>query len=257
MPGHNNWFQVNHKELTEPFKFTYTLPESYNPMPFQAAADYTAICLAEMYSKLHLCFSGGLDSEFVGEVFVRNNIPFVPVILDCEMTKLESSRAFEWCDSKSIEPYVIEYLDNEKLVLDIIRLAHIIQETPDVGIVPMIIDESIPGADLVTGFGDQFVVDDIVGDDVILESHDFYLEANTNHPGAFFTYTPELFFASINDIDRSLHAQTAKSNLYGIPNRPKLRQILDFGRYSYASRHYITPRKNTAWIGNLEDITHT
>ena len=257
MPGHNNWFQVNHKELTEPFKFTYTLPESYNPMPFQAAADYTARCLAEMYSKLHLCFSGGLDSEFVGEVFVRNNIPFVPVILDCEMTKLESSRAFEWCDSKSIEPYVIEYLDNEKLVLDIIRLAHIIQETPDVGIVPMIIDEFIPGANLVTGFGDPFVVDDIVGDDVILESHDFYLEANTNHPGAFFTYTPELFFASINDIDRSLHAQTAKSNLYGIPNRPKLMQILDFGQYSHASHHYITLGKNVTWIGNLEDLTHT
>ena len=255
MPGHNNWFQVNHKELTEPFKFTYTLPESYNPMPFQAAADYTARCLAKKYSKLHLGFSGGLDSEFVGEVFVRNNIPFVPVIINCEMTKLESSRAFEWCDSKSITPYIIEYLDNEKLVLDIIRLGHSIQETPGISIFPMIIDESIPGADLVTGFGDPFVVDDIVGDDVILESHDFYLEANTNHPGAFFTYTPELFFASINDIDRSLHSQTAKSSLYGIPNRPKLRLALDFGLHSKFSRDYSTPRKNITWIVNFADLT--
>ena len=224
-------------------------------MPFQAAADYTARCLAKKYSKLHLGFSGGLDSEFVGEVFVRNNIPFVPVILDCEMTKLESSRAFEWCDSKSIEPYVIEYPDNEKLVLDIIRLGHSIQETPGISIFPMIIDEFIPGADLVTGFGEPFHNGDIIGDILEIESHDFYLEANTNHPGAFFSYTPELFFSLIQEVDCTLDTQTAKSNLYGIPNRPKLRQILEFGRYSYASRHYITPKENTAWIGNLEDLT--
>ena len=224
-------------------------------MPFQAAADYTARCLAKKYSKLHLGFSGGLDSEFVGEVFVRNNIPFVPVIINCEMTKNETERAFEWCDSKSITPYIIEYLDNEKLVLDIIRLGHSIQETPGISIFPMIIDEFIPGADLVTGFGEPFHNGDIIGDILEIESHDFYLEANTNHPGAFFSYTPELFFSLIQEVDCTLDTQTAKSNLYGIPNRPKLRQILEFGRYSYASRHYITPKENTAWIGNLEDLT--
>jgi hypothetical protein len=50
------------------------------------------------------------------------------------------------------------------------------------------------------------------------------------HPGAFFSYTPEIFRAGINDIDTSKNSQVAKSELYQILFRPKMHNN-PFGYY--------------------------
>jgi hypothetical protein len=60
-----------------------------------------------------------------------------------------------------------------------------------------------------------------------LEGHDYYLELayKDAHPGAFFSYTPEIFRALITNLNTNVNSQLAKSELYGLLPRPKINFI--------------------------------
>jgi hypothetical protein len=82
-------------------------------------------------------------------------------------------------------------------------------------------------ASILTGNGEPFHNSDLdypMGDELEFEQYDWYLETSKpNNPGSFFTYTPDLFFSLVNSIDTSLPTQLAKSKLYNVPFRPKVK----------------------------------
>ena len=82
--------------LTTPFNATFNIQSPVSTMSFNDAADYTANLIAHKYDNLHLCFSGGLDSEYVATVLCRNEIPFTPVIL-LTPNNAEIWYAFKFC----------------------------------------------------------------------------------------------------------------------------------------------------------------
>jgi len=242
--GHQHWLHTNleagsvKNNITDPFAVKFDIKAPVLNLDFNSAADYTAKLIADKYTNLHLCLSGGLDSEFVAVVLLRNRIPFVPVILSTRNNH-ESWYAFKFCDEHKLTPVVFDFTSSirtadtkfviEDLVIQIIENATVLKIPIDESIIPNIIVKllSDPTANVLTGYGDSGHNSDRfsepMGDVFEITDHEFYLnlEYGDSHPGAFFTFTPEIFKAIITDIDVNKNSQSSKSTLYGLQFRSK------------------------------------
>lgn len=82
---------------------------------------YEETCLiAEMtyeqrQGDLHLCYSGGLDSEYVLAVFKSLGMKIVPVIMRTQYNHHDTQYAFKYCEMLNIKPIIID-LDFDKFV---------------------------------------------------------------------------------------------------------------------------------------------
>jgi len=88
------------------------------------AAERVANDIYKTYkSKLYLAMSGGVDSEYIADILLKNNIPFIPIIFKLEShNQIDIWWAFRWCEQHKIKPTVIEC--NVKTYLkDYIKLA--------------------------------------------------------------------------------------------------------------------------------------
>jgi hypothetical protein len=70
---------------------------------------------AEKQGNLHVCYSGGLDSEYVLAVFRTLGMNITPVIMRTKYNYHETQYAFKYCDAHNISPVVID-LDYDKFV---------------------------------------------------------------------------------------------------------------------------------------------
>lgn len=70
---------------------------------------------AQKQGTLYLCYSGGLDSEYVLSVFRHLKMKIKPVIMRTAYNSHETVYAFEYCKNNNIKPIVIE-LDYDKFV---------------------------------------------------------------------------------------------------------------------------------------------
>jgi hypothetical protein len=232
--GHNGWASINLERdnlvnITAPFEFTTTaVPVA---MTFTKAADYTAQLIATKYTNLHLCLSGGLDSEFVAKVLVRNSIPFTPVIVAADYVDAENWYAYKFCQDNKLTPLVLDFAGKEKhieLVKMLIAHAHKHCLPFDRSLIVNVVATLLPEAHIITGYGDPVHVSSTfyepIGPLVELTDHDYFLdvEYGTKHPGAFFSYTPELFASLIKELDITKNSQMAKAELYGILCRSKI-----------------------------------
>ncbi len=232
--GHNNWLSIN-LEKDNRLNITNSFAVKFNVGPttmlFSEAADYTANLIANEYDNLHLCLSGGIDSEFVATVLLRNNIKFTPVIMLADYTKIENWYAFKFCKEHNIAPLVLDYSGKEKhidLAKQIIVYARQHSLPFDSALLVNIIAEQLPNAAIITGYGDPVHVSSTysepIGETVELTDHHYFLDVvhGAVHPGAFFSYTPELFYAMVRELDVTKNTQDAKSSLYNILWRPKI-----------------------------------
>ena len=244
--GHQHWLHTNleagsfKNNITDPFAVKFDIKAPVLNLDFNSAADYTAKLIADKYTNLHLCLSGGLDSEFVAVVLLRNRIPFVPVILPT-CNNHESWYAFKFCDEHKLTPVVFDFASSirtadtkfvmEDLLIQIIENATTLKIYNDESLIPNIIVKLLadPTANVLTGYGEPLPVpisdgfSEPMSDMFELADHEFYLnlEYGDRHPGGFFTYTPEIFKAMITDIDINKNSQIAKSTLYGLQSRSK------------------------------------
>lgn len=90
--------------------------------PNRAVKSYyeeTSIALQIIYESrvapLQLCYSGGLDSEFVLAVCLKLGIPIEPVIMITDYNKDETSYAFKFCNKHNLTPTIIN-LDFDKFI---------------------------------------------------------------------------------------------------------------------------------------------
>jgi len=223
--GYNNWIKCN-PSITDPFTVEFNPTQMVLPLGFQQSADYTAKLINVNYKNIYLCLSGGIDSEYVATVLLRNKIPFIPVILDADFARTEVQYAYKFCSTANIVPQVIDYTGpngHHRLIKELAALAFRLNLPMDHGIIPNLISKLIPDANILTGYGDPFSVNinSPIGNMNEFYDHDYYLHLSGNHPGAFFSYTPEMLRAMIAEIDTTKSIQDAKEQLYRIGWRPK------------------------------------
>ena len=245
--GYDRWFKTNlikesYSNITDPFNVIFDIKTPVMDLSFDAAADYTAKLIAEKYKNLHLCLSGGLDSEFVAKVLCRNHIHFTPIIF-LPFADSETWYALKFCDENRLEPKILNF-PTDSLILAIFKKATKLKVPVDESLVPSIILESIgdPTAKILTGYGEPFNNSkyyEKMGSVLEISDHDFYLnlEYDDLHPGSFLTYTPEVFKAIVRDIDCELDTQTAKSKLYTILPRTKIYTTFKYDKFEMCQRN--------------------
>lgn len=234
-----SWDGLPKRRRQENLKVIFTQRTS-TVMSFHEACDKTAVEISSKYKNLYVAFSGGCDSENVCNVFLRNHIPFTPIILVYDHVKydfqrLESGYALEWCQRHKIKPMIVktaELVDSieEKFsFLDIkprLYLGHITTT-----LLKKIMDDC--GGNLVTGYQLEYYPDheqmtylepqlgDYVG--FVMEETDNYLETMipNRHPWAFHYWNPDIVAAFVNEWDTSLTMQENKAKIYQVSHRPK------------------------------------
>lgn len=237
MPGLDNWLAINIKlgqnNNQIPLKVTF---EHTSPVDlcFETASNSAALDIANKHDNLHLCLSGGMDSEYVASVLIRNKIKFTPVVcLINKISKIEAWWAFHFCKQHNIVPLVFDYSTSiDQLIKLMLNHSLRLKSPLNLGFLPNAIADLIGGGKLITGGGallhNSKSYSEPLGDILEIEEHDYYFDIiNPTHPGAFFTYTPNMFFSMIYSIDRTVNSQVAKSKLYNVPFRSKVHSTLE------------------------------
>lgn len=235
--GHNRWLSVNinagdSTNFSTPLNFTSNLTDSIDLLEFHAAADYTAKLISKRYNNIHLMLSGGLDSEYVASVLIRSNIKFTPIIILTPNVDTEPWYAFKFCDENKLSPLVLDYTatnDYVNLIDQVVSKAEKLKVPCVSGLLSNVVID-ILGNDIkiLNGFGEPFYdsADYREKTSEVLElcyhQHFTELEHGDSHPGAFFTYTPELVKSSMLSITTDCHSQLAKAKLYNVLPRAKM-----------------------------------
>lgn len=230
--GYCDWHsvraQINEFPASSTFEYTFN-HQSVEKLTFQLAADHTAQMLHQECSNIYLGLSGGLDSEFVAEVLWRNGIPFTPIVAVLP-DDIDHFYALHWCQTKSIQPLIINFNRNDaRLLNESIKAVHILKQKTNLTSVNLYLEK------YVRSIGGQFVT----GDSPLLQHTDNFYQAagpvfdihwlvytgnlidrdcTSQH---FLLYTPEILLAAATEIDYTLNDSAGKAKLYGIPYRPK------------------------------------
>ena len=244
--GHNDWFCTNLDEtvgvsldqIENNFKVWFNIDHNIPSLTLDAAADYTAKIIEQRFQNLHLALSGGLDSEYVAKVLLRNKIKFTAVIIKTN-DDYEFWYAEKFCQENNIKPIIIDLSADAVEILKLFyKHALILKKPLSIGLSTSILADLLPiDASIITGYGEPFYNSsnfvEPMGNMLEICDHDFYLnfEYKNKHPSSFFNYTPELFLSMIENIDTSLNTQIAKANLYKVLPRAKSNLNLDAYKY--------------------------
>jgi hypothetical protein len=108
--GYLNWsgegssWNVDIKPVTQPVKSFY-----------EETVKVAEMIWSQKSSPLYLCYSGGLDSEFVLCLFLNLKMNIQPVIMRTQYNHPETKYAFKLCEEKNIKPIIID-LDYDKFI---------------------------------------------------------------------------------------------------------------------------------------------
>lgn len=231
MPGYSNWYDIQfttHDSHNE-FELSLNSPAVFE-FPFQVAANYTAKKIAEQHKNIYVALSGGLDSEFVASVFLRNGIAFTPVVIATNAGN-DHFYALQWCADNQITPMIVNINRDD---IDYVKFCHArmrqlritsvsnlmvcyaAQRVADLGGTLVTGDPTIPR--LTTEF------DEAIGDVFKTYWFEFLLGIvyPGQHVGGFFFYTPEMARSYAEHVDTSLNDARARTRLYEtVPYRPK------------------------------------
>lgn len=229
--GHNNWCSIGvtatqiHFKINNPAKKVFT--------NFVEACDYNTDCLVNDYQlkEFYIALSGGLDSEVVANSFLRNKIKFVPIIIKLAgINDIESWYAEYWCYKNNCKPLIIN-LSIDDIEKKFIPYLGKIKHTHQIAVVTYLwlsdYVQSINGC-LVTGLGDiNWDYDSkIFYNNACDWSNELYL--HNNHPGGWFSYTPEFAATYVKQFDIFIDEQYNKLKFYNISPRPKIPYVDKF-----------------------------
>jgi hypothetical protein len=225
MPGHKDWYSIS----VSPFQVDFH-PHDFCKLSFRDACDYTAKIIAEDFDNLYLAFSGGYDSELVADVLLRNKIKFTPYIWRDQFSR-ETDFALHWCMKHGIEPIIFNgnFLDikTDRILRGLASSFH---SKDHLGAINMMIAKLVEkiGGSLITGTGivasGGLDYPNPMSTETDWQKNEFFVDLlGKPHVGSFFFYTPEILLSYAREIDQSLSTQEAKSRLYGIGFRPKIK----------------------------------
>lgn len=214
---------------------------------FDRACDQVAREIYQSSKNLYVALSGGSDSEYVASCFLRNNIPFTPLLVDYKKYQATAPQyelwyAHQWCKKHQLQPKIFEVdtypsSAEEKQHYDKIK-PRLFYGVITSGSLSMLMDE-LDGS-LVTGAQLEYYPDHEqmtylepqLGNynGFVLEETDYYLETlnNNQHPWAFFYWNPEIMASFVNAWDTNLTMQENKSAIYKTSPRPKFGYSANF-----------------------------
>ena len=229
MSTHLNWFKSNIRErLVDP---SVDLKLELNPYPFETmdfhtAANYTANLIRKTHNNIFVSLSGGADSEYTLQSFVRNDIIVTPIIVETTGNQIELVEAYRICNELNLKPTILSIDDD-----DYLRWYHkIVKTISGYGIycIPSIIAcEYARDYSGVVVIGEHLIDTDKMSNKITPGANewDFYNECfvGEEYTIPFFNYTVELAYAMINSIE-NIPLNVFKSSLY----RTKQRDIVDY-----------------------------
>ena len=224
----NNWTFCDlktYKPLTVLIK-----PQTLITGTFQNHCDRVVKNIADQGRPIALFYSGGLDSEFILSVFLRNNIPATPVVIATPFNKQELCYAVEFLKQNNLDPIIYQY-DNESFFrnslatakkLNIRNLSQAIQLS--------LMDElTCLNYNVITGHGDPYFSELNMS---FGEWDFYYLNFYPNHVGAFFLYDYSLHRCMVEEFKYSEPIQANKCRLYNLEMRPKIDLSKAFLKYA-------------------------
>ena len=228
MIGLNDWIEVNDYYCSFDFSELKILNK-------EQCIDYTIENIQKNHSNLFLALSGGIDSEFAANSLLSRGVNFTPIIMDIKSNSIEKWYAYKWCYENKKKPLVIEMTEFQ--VLTYFTQIAVKKQIPFYSVISWILSEIVysKGGSLVLG-GEE-VIDDR---DHLLTNKSFAkmsenLETNKyafsvemedkGHVGGFLSYTPELFYNCLKELNYSIDGQLALCQYYNISPRPKINAI--------------------------------
>lgn len=233
MATKNNWFTttLNNRNKDNLCDFDINMvPYEFKSGKFTDEAARVAHELVEKNDNLHICYSGGLDSEFVLNTFLKESLPITPILIDTPYNQVELEWAHNFCKEKNVKFEILTYTKNE--IVDKMK-----EKTIDRGLfallggLPLVVCDEVNkvSGKLITGYGDPFEVhsgiqpNNPIPTNLCFSEWDYYLDSYDNtHPSGFFTYDLGLFYSLITQIDYNCKLQESKSKLYGLKERQKM-----------------------------------
>ena len=201
-------------------------------LPFNDACTAHAASLAQQHSKIFCGLSGGLDSEYVLRKLIQAGANVTPVIVLDLFPFNEAQYAFHACKQLGLTPKVVPA--TASMVLQPAHTKTWSVDWASVAAQKIVVEiAEMSGAVYVSGEGDMVphgrgaaLIKPLGADwDCVLYGEIFAgrLFGSVAHPEPFFLGTPEIVKSYLNEIDAGLPVQEAKSNLYGLPFRAKIR----------------------------------
>ena len=104
--------------MLEPYSFA-------NVVPWETACDNVARDIYETAGgkKLYLAMSGGIDGENVAKSFLRNGIPFTPIIFRVStLHDIDTWWAERWCKENGIEPIIYDTVTVKEFAMKTVEI---------------------------------------------------------------------------------------------------------------------------------------
>jgi len=215
----------------------------------ELAGNRVAQELYDTYKNIYVAMSGGIDSEWVAKCFLRQGIPFTPIIYEAEdLQYLDTCWAIDWCENNNITPIVYKDLIptfSDRVVEVAARLC---TRTP-AGLAtlwPLANYVKEKGGYLVTGsaFAEYYPdpnlgflkykhldsklfdkdANQIVPDGWIIHESDIghHRIQEGYHPFNFLSWTPEIMLSYIAARDVTKNSEYNKKTIFDCESRPKM-----------------------------------
>jgi hypothetical protein len=231
MPGHTNWYLTEYNLLDEynEFVLRFNLSEPAKLMLFQDAADYTAQVIYQQHKNIFVALSGGLDSEFIANVLLRNTIPFTPVIVTFNKTR-EHFYALHWCEQNGIKPLIVNIEEDNPMFMAFAEKLTQQYRTPVISnSITCYITALVKSRNGILLHGEPTIQRQTVDFyDTIGEIYDVYYSqfitdlTYPSHSIGFFFHTPELVLSTAVYSDATLDEPRSRTKLYeSVAYRPK------------------------------------
>jgi hypothetical protein len=200
------------------------------------AAQRTAHEIYDRYKNIYVAVSGGCDSEFVANSFLRAGVPFTPIMFTCE----NYLKLSEWYVDKWAQDNELEVVKFELSFIDYMQQAHARAESARaicaMAVTPSIVADEVKrrGVYLVTGSMPAYWPDpkirlyqvepdtDFRG--FYIDEADYYIEMldPNYHPWSFAYWSPEMLAAIVNAWDTSMPVEDNKWRIFDLMPRPKM-----------------------------------
>ena len=195
--GHGSDFTIKVNDLPKTFDNYYV--ESCR------AAEHI---YANRTGKLHLLYSGGIDSEYMVSVFLDLKMDIVPVIikLNNNYNEHDIQNAFRFCESKNINPLIVD-IDFDDFVMSgkLLNITQQIKSSQYQYAVTAYVAGLLDGTVLI-GEGEPYIkLNDISHRwDIIIYEYEQAIDNYFKQQGIYGTpyfnrYSPEMFLSFLND----------------------------------------------------------
>jgi len=246
--GSDDWVHYDYSIVNQRATFSVKLnPTSLakEDINFTQASDNVAKELYQTYGKIYVAMSGGIDSEYVANTFLRNKIHFQPIIFKAEdLNELDVWWAIEWCKANNREPIIIK--QSIKQFCDgLIKQSRMfgVRWFPGVYAINQCAEYAKKnGGVLTTGSGNYTHYPDLVLSQMKKTSQDVYKyddyrivedgyythlpflvshQLNPEMPINFLEWNPQIVYSYIKEYDLNFDSAVNKARIMGCDRRPK------------------------------------